>query len=125
MSRCLVSKPPRPRSVLVVPLTAAVAWLAAAGVVEAQPRRQQGPSLPRPVLRSVFPLGVQQGHAVEVTARGSDLEGVSSLWFDHPGLTATLVKGTTFRVTCSADTPAGLHDVRAAGPYGISNPRVI
>jgi hypothetical protein len=120
-----MSKPARTLAVLVVSLAMATAWHGLSGTALAQRRRQQGPALPQPVLRSVFPLGVAVGGTAEVTLRGLDLEGVTTLWFDHPGLTATHVKGLTFRITCAKETSQGLHDVRAVGPYGISNPRVI
>ena len=113
------------RRVFVALLMLATAWLGLPGTAEAQRRRQPGPTLPQPVLQGVFPLGVTVGGAVDVTLRGSDLEGVTTLWFDHPGLTATHVKGLTFRIACAKETPQGLHDVRALSTYGISNPRAI
>ncbi len=73
----------------------------------------------------MYPLGVQAGSSVDVTVRGTDLEGVNVLWFDHPGLRAFHLKGATFRVVAAPGTPVGQHDVRVASAYGISNPRTI
>jgi hypothetical protein len=80
--------------------------------------------LPQPRLQSVLPPGGQAGQTIDVTVRGLDLEGVNALWFDHPGLRAFHLKGTTFRVAIPPGTPVGQHDVRAVGPYGVSNARV-
>ncbi len=91
--------------------------------VFAQKRKQGGPSLPHPILLNVFPGGLKAGNSVEITLKGTDLEGVTSLWFDHPGLKATHVKGLTFKVSADPGTPIGHHDLRASGTYGISNPR--
>jgi hypothetical protein len=79
--------------------------------------------LPQARISSLSRVGVRSGEAVEVTLRGTDLEGASALWFDHPGLKATHLKDLTFRVSCAPDVPLGHHDVRAIGTYGVSNPR--
>ena len=44
--------------------------------------------LPSTRMLSIFPPGGQQGHSVDVTITGSDLEGVDQLHFTHPGITA-------------------------------------
>jgi hypothetical protein len=89
--------------------------------------------LPAARLTAVFPPGGRQATTVEVTLTGSDLEDLTGLYFDHPGLKAepvTEIKegkpvpvAGKFKVTIAADVPLGLHDVRAVGRYGISNPR--
>ena len=79
--------------------------------------------LPQPRLTSLSRPGMRAGETVEVTLRGSDLEGASQLWFDHAGIMAVHVKDLTFRVASAADVPLGHHDLRAVGNYGISNPR--
>jgi hypothetical protein len=66
---------------------------------------------------------MRAGETVEVTLRGSDLEGASHLWFDDSGLQATHLKDLTFRVVSSPDVRLGHHDLRVVGTYGISNPR--
>lgn len=78
--------------------------------------------VPTPRLRSVFPPGCRAGETVEVLLTGDDLEGVNSLWFDHPGLRAFHVKGATYRIAVGTDVPPGHHDVAAYGPEGVSNP---
>lgn len=80
---------------------------------------------PHPKLESLSRPGVRSGESVEVTVRGANLEGPLQLWFDHPGLKATPVKGPTFRVSCGPDVPLGLHDVRVFDAYGVSNPRAL
>jgi hypothetical protein len=78
---------------------------------------------PQAKLRSLSRLGSRAGESVDVTLNGTDLEGVHTLWFDHPGLRAFHLKGTTFRVVCATGTTVGQHDVRAVGTYGLTNPR--
>ena len=80
--------------------------------------------LPTTRLQSVFPAGAERGESVVVNVRGTEVGGVSGLWFDHPGLRAFHLKGTSFRVVAATTVPAGPHDVRAIGPLGVSNPRV-
>lgn len=79
--------------------------------------------LPQPRLQSLSRIGIPAGESVDVTLRGTDLEGNTQLWFDHPGLRAFLLKGATFRVVAATDVPVGIHDVRAVGTHGVSNPR--
>ena len=79
--------------------------------------------LPQPRLTSLARAGMRAGETVEVTLRGTDLEGVTRLWFDHPGIRAAHVKDLTFRVVSAADVPLGQHDVRALGTHGLTNPR--
>lgn len=104
----------------------AIAFVLAFGlsaVAFGQRRRGQGPSLPQPYLQSLSVLGVGQGSIVDLTIRGADLEGTTSLWFDHPGLHAFHLKGATFRVVASPATPLGHHDIRVVSPFGVSNAR--
>jgi hypothetical protein len=54
--------------------------------------------LPQPRLTSLARAGMRAGETVEVTLRGTDLEGVTRLWFDHPGIRAAHFKDLTFRV---------------------------
>jgi hypothetical protein len=60
---------------------------------------------------------------VEITLRGTDLEGVTQLWFDHPGIKATHVKDLTLRIVAAPEVPLGQHDFRAIGTFGVSNPK--
>ena len=87
--------------------------------------------LPQPRLYSVFPAGVQAGQTVEVTITGGDdLEEITSLVFDQPGLTAVQKTNEqqqpvdkVFLVTAAADVPPGPHEVRCKGLWGVSNAR--
>lgn len=87
-------------------------------------------------LNSVFPAGGKQGSTVEVTLAGADLDGASRLYFTHAGITAKQIMleptefdpqphpaDGRFTVTIAADVPPGMYEVRAAGKYGLSNPR--
>ncbi|HAN96532.1 MAG TPA: hypothetical protein DCQ98_03450, partial [Planctomycetaceae bacterium] len=65
-----------------------------------------------------------------MTVTGADLDELSELRFEHPGIVAapkrdengTVVAGR-FVVTVDAAVPAGFYDVRALGRFGLSNPR--
>jgi hypothetical protein len=96
-------------------LTVTAALLLSASSAQAQ--------LPQARLQSLSRLGMRAGDTVDVTLRGTDLEGVNQLWFNHPGLRAFHLKGQSFRVACAGSTPAGYYDLRAVGTYGVSNPR--
>jgi hypothetical protein len=61
---------------------------------------------------------------VTLDLTGANLDEANSLLFDHPGLRATLVKPNQFRLDIAADVPAGTHEVRAVGKYGISGSRL-
>jgi hypothetical protein len=91
-------------------------------VILIQPRAVMG-QWPQARLSSLSRAGVRSGESAEVTLRGSDLEGVTQLWFDDPGLSAAHVKDLTFRITCKPDVPLGQHDLRALGTFGVSNPK--
>ncbi|QDU98146.1 PPC domain-containing protein [Lignipirellula cremea] len=81
-----------------------------------------------PALRfdRLTPLSGAAGGTVLAEIAGADLEGVDTLLFDHPGLTATPVAGKEkeFTIAIAADTPPGVYDVRLVGRWGVSNPRL-
>jgi hypothetical protein len=92
--------------------------------------------LPTAQLTSVFPPGGKQGSAVEVTVAGADLDDLEKLVFNHPGLSAVakMIAATEleptprpvpnqFTVKIAADVPPGVYEARAAGRFGLSNPR--
>ena len=96
---------------------------------------------PAPFLSSITPCGGKRGTSVEVSFAGTDLDDPKLLIFDHPGITATPVIPSApapmpgkpvppappvakFLVKIAADAPLGLHDVRIAGRWGVSQPRV-
>jgi hypothetical protein len=76
--------------------------------------------LPQPALDQVFPLGAQAGSQLLLEIAGRELDEVKGLLFDHPGFKAELVEANKFRVTISAGTPPGMHEVRAVGRFGLS-----
>jgi hypothetical protein len=86
--------------------------------------------LPLTRLTAIFPAGGQAGSAVEVTISGQDLDGLTRLHFAHGGLSARpklsaagVPEANKFVVSIDPTVPPGLYDVRAAGRFGISNPR--
>jgi hypothetical protein len=85
---------------------------------------QAAANLPFIGLDRIFPLGGAAGSQVVVDLYGRDLDDVRRLHFDDPGLKAELVKPNQFRVTIAAGVPAGTHELRAVGKYGISAPRL-
>jgi hypothetical protein len=76
--------------------------------------------LPHVRLDSVYPLGGQVGSEVVLEIGGKDLDDVTALHFDHPGLRAVHLKDKQFRLTIAPDVPPGTYEVRAVGKYGIS-----
>ncbi len=85
---------------------------------------------------------------MEVEVTGADVEGVDELLFDHPGLTAKPIVGSTkatggdraaaagrkrgrrrassrFQVSVAANVPPGTYDMRLVGRWGVSNPRLL
>jgi hypothetical protein len=120
----------------VLVLVAAFLELTGATNVWSQP--QPGPGLPAPRLLYVAPSGGKAGTTFEVALNGQDLDTAEGLLFSVPGVKAELVsapptpamKGNQkptitakFKVTVSADTPPGIHDVRLVSKWGVSNPR--
>ena len=92
--------------------------------------------LPLARLNSVFPAGGKQSSTIELTITGTDLDGADRLFFTHTGITAKQVildptefdpqprpADGKFTVAIAADVPPGTYEVRAAGKYGVSNPR--
>ncbi|MEW4530176.1 hypothetical protein [Maioricimonas sp. JC845] len=90
--------------------------------------------LPQTRLYSISPPGAQVGTTAEVRIlAGDDLEEITALHFNHPGITAQPkmqeVNGKpqpvdrTFVVTVAPDVPPGMYDVRTTGLWGTSNPR--
>ncbi len=73
-----------------------------------------------------FPPGAQAGTTTDVTVTsGADLEELSKLLFNHPGITAvqkmqdqagkSVPVANTFTVSVAADVPAGLTKFGASG----------
>lgn len=80
--------------------------------------------LPSPRFDVLTPLGAAAGSTVEVEVTGPDLDDATTLFFDHPGITAAHVKDRKFKVTVATEVPAGTYDARLVGKYGVSNPRL-
>jgi hypothetical protein len=99
-----------------------------------------------PRLAVVQPAGAKAGSTATVVISGQDLDGVESLHFSFPGvkvealgaekivaeptpkkgaakMAATPTNAPKFRVMLPVDAPLGIHDVRAVGKHGVSNPR--
>lgn len=90
--------------------------------------------LPSTRLSALFPPGGQAGTVIDVTVTsGIELEEISTLLFNHPGITATPktqeVAGKAvpipnqFSVSVAGDVAPGNYEVRTVGFFGISNPR--
>ncbi len=77
---------------------------------------------PSPVLTSLSPLGGKPGTSVELTLRGTDLDGPKAVLIGDRAVPITAV--TKAALVLPADMPDGLHDLRFVGRYGVSNPRV-
>lgn len=79
--------------------------------------------LPSPRLTTLTPCGIQRGTTVDVTLGGTDLDGLTGLYFSGSGLKVDSVEGTKVKITADANAPLGLVDVRAVGTWGVSNVR--
>lgn len=108
-------------------LLVALLALAPAGV------RAQFPS---PELETIFPPGGKPGATFQAELTGTDLDDLTALRFTHPGITGESVilpadeiwpeprpDGLKFTVRIGNDVPAGLHEVRTIGRFGLSTPR--
>lgn len=87
---------------------------------------QASAQLPQTRITALFPIGAKAGDATEVTiANGADLDDVSEMLFNHPGIQAKKKDGATnvFVVTVGADVPTGVYEARVRGLFGASNPR--
>lgn len=79
-------------------------------------------TFPSPTLTSISPLGGKPGATVELSLRGSDLDGPQSVIIG--GRSIGISTTTKASVLLPADLPIGIHDLRFVGRYGVSNPRV-
>ncbi|MCB1275056.1 hypothetical protein [Prosthecobacter sp.] len=79
-------------------------------------------TFPSPTLTSIYPLGGKPNSTVELTLRGTDLDGPQAIMI---GNRVIGIKSTTkVSIPLLDDLPVGLHDLRFIGHYGVSNPRV-
>jgi hypothetical protein len=83
--------------------------------------------VPYPRFDRLQPLGLAAGGSVEVEINGGDLEGLSALRFDQPGLSAEPIAGKErwFKIMAAADVPAGTYDVRLIGRFGVSGSKLL
>src|SRR5688572_4546757 len=93
--------------------------------------------VPQPKIYATQPSGAKAGTTVELKlTSGAELERVDRLLFSHPGIKAERLMRPadrlfpeprpvdhTFKVAVAADVPPGVYELRAAGPYGVSNAR--
>lgn len=93
--------------------------------------------VPQPKIYATQPTGAKAGTSVELRlTSGAELERVDRLVFSHPGIKAERLMrpadrlfpeprpvDNTFKVAVAADVPPGVYELRAAGPYGVSNAR--
>ena len=86
--------------------------------------------LPTGRLNTVFPAGGQRGTTFKTKiVSGADLDETKTMWFSHPGIravpTSDSVEGSSeFHVAIDPSVPTGLHEIRAGGLFGLSNPRL-
>lgn len=91
-------------------------------------------TFPTPVITSIHPLGGQPGKTVDLTVKGSDLDGLRGVHFSpDPGAPVEAkpkldAKGqrvaNTLALTLPASIRPGIYELRAMGDFGLSNPRV-
>ncbi|MHB1078586.1 MAG: hypothetical protein ACYC67_04235 [Prosthecobacter sp.] len=81
-------------------------------------------TFPTPTLTSISPLGAKPGASIELTLRGTDLEGPQSILLNERAIPIKSTKPNLFSLTLPADLKPALYDCRFVGRYGVSNPRV-
>lgn len=102
----------------------AAALIATLFIALSVPARAELPSIRFDRLQ---PLGLAAAGSVEVEVVGGDLEGLSGLQFDQPGLAAEPIAGKErwFKITAAANMHAGTYDVRLVGRFGISGSKLL
>ena len=82
--------------------------------------------LPSARITAIFPMGCEAGNVTEVKVYGSDLEGVTGLYFSQAGITGKLLSSSEqkFQVKVGSEVPPGVYEVRLVGALGVSNPRL-
>ena len=87
--------------------------------------------LPLARLANLYPPGGQAGSTFELTITGQDLDTATNLIFSTGGIQAIPKRDATtqavvpnqFLVSVSTNSIQGVHEARAVGRFGISNPR--
>src|SRR5436853_2529807 len=80
--------------------------------------------LPLIRLDRIQPLGSKAGSSLDLEVQGKDLDDLQGLHFDHPGLSAKLLKDRKFEVSIAPDVPVGTYEIRAVGRFGLSGVRL-
>lgn len=81
-------------------------------------------TFPSPTLTSISPLGGRPGTSVDLTFRGTDLDGPLAVLLGSHKLPAKSIKTNVLSVSLPAELKPGQYDIRFVGSYGVSNPRV-
>jgi hypothetical protein len=89
-------------------------------------------TFPSPTLSSISPLGGQRGTELELTLKGTHLDGPVDLLFSPEMAVKTRPKldakgqplANQWLVTIPAEARSGAYELRVVGRYGVSNPRV-
>lgn len=89
-------------------------------------------TFPSPVLTGIAPLGGQRGTGVELSLKGTHLDGPISLLFSPELAVQTKPKldgkgqpvVNQLVLAIPAEATPGVYEVRVVGRYGVSNPRV-
>ncbi|MGZ9275355.1 MAG: hypothetical protein ACXW34_11515, partial [Nitrospira sp.] len=76
-----------------------------------------------PVISLLIPAGGQAGQAVEVTASGSNLQGLQRLHSNIPGFQCERLDGGRFRLMIPEGVMPGLYDLWGQSDAGLSAPR--
>src|SRR5690349_18879110 len=112
--------------------------LAGVGALAAAPARAQGVIPDAPQLNEVLPPSGQRGATVDVVLNGQKLAGTKQLlcrFSAYPQLTPPKESGVKAevlasedaqvkaRLTLPADTPPGLHEIRALTGQGVTGPQ--
>ncbi len=91
----------------------------------------QSVCLPLPRLLTMMPMGGTAGAQVEITISGENIEDVSQMLFNHPGLGAVpkldangLPVDKQFIVSIAENCPDGIYEARVLTRLGISSSRV-
>lgn len=85
---------------------------------------------PPPELTTVMPAAVTRGNEQTVTLTGANLTDIKEVLFSTPGLSAEVARtvndrSVELKVTCAADAPVGLSELRVVTTHGVSNCRYL
>ena len=80
-----------------------------------------------PRLEGVRPLGLERGKTVELELNGPGMENATGLWTSFPAVVtrAASAEPPRFRIRVPPETPAQIGAVRAIGPGGVTQLRLV